>query len=75
MWSDSGSWSCAVWRVRRSVLLSPSPFVLRSEGIGYGSWRFGRRARLGTALLPAVPMYSHRSGNVVVIQCVRYSKA
>ena len=50
MWLDSGPWSCAVRRVRCSVIVSPSPFALRSGGTGYGSRRFGRRAHLGTAL-------------------------
>ena len=72
MWSDSGPWSCAVRRVRRSVLVSPSHLVLRSRGTGYESRCFGLRARLGTALLPEVHMYSRRSGDIVAIQCVNY---
>ena len=31
---DSGPWSCVVRRVQRSVLVSPSPFVLLSGGTG-----------------------------------------
>ena len=80
VWSDSGSWPCAVWRVRRIrrvrrfVLVLPSPLVLRSEGIGYESRRFERCARLGTALLPLVPTYSRGSGDIGVIQIVDSSK-
>ena len=58
-----------------SVLVSPLPLVLCSVGTGYGSRHFGRRARLGTALLSVVPMYSRGSGDIVVIKYVDYSKA
>ena len=57
------------------VLVSPSSLVLRRGGIGYRPRRFGRRARLGTALLPVVSTYSRGSGDIVVIQHVDYSKA
>ena len=70
LWSDSGPWSCVVRRVRRSVLVSPSPLVLRNGGAGCESRRFGRRARLGMALLPVVLTYSRGSGGIVVIQYV-----
>ena len=55
--SDSGQWSCAVRRVRRFVLVFPSPLVLNGGGIGYGFRRFGRYACLGMALLPLVPTH------------------
>ena len=74
IWSGSGPWSCAVRRVRRSVLVSPSPLVLCSGDSAYKSRRFGRRARLGMALLSVVPTYSRGSGNIVVIQYVECSK-
>ena len=44
LWSDYGPWSCVIRRVRRSVLVSPSPLVPRNRGTGCGSRRFGRRA-------------------------------
>ena len=72
--SDSGPWWCTVRRVWRSVLVSPSPHVLRDGGTGYGSWCFVRRARLGISLLPILPTYSHGSGSIVVIQYVYGSK-
>ena len=72
IWSDSGPWSCAVCRVRCSLLLSHLPLVLRRGGTGYGSRCFGWRARLGTALLPVVPMYSRGSGDIVVKQYMDY---
>ena len=75
IWSDSGPWLYAVRCVRCFVLVSSLPLALRSAGTGYGSRRFGRRARLGTALLPVVPIYNRRSGDIVVIQYVGYSKA
>ena len=68
--SDYGPWSCAVRRVQRSVLVSPSPLVLRSGGTGYGSGCFGRRACLGTTLLPVVPTYSRGSGSTMAMQYV-----
>ena len=74
-WSDSGPWSCAVRRVRRSVLVSPLPLVHRNGGTEYGSRCFGAHARLGMALPPVVPTYSHGSGSIVAIQYVYYSKA
>ena len=58
LWSDYGLWSCVVRRVRRSVLVSPSPLVPRNRGTGCGSRRFGRCARLRMALLPVVPTFS-----------------
>ena len=70
LWSDSGPWSCVVRRVRRSVLLSPSPLVLRNGDTGCGSRRFGRRARSGMVLLPVVPTYSRGSGGIVATQHV-----
>ena len=75
LWSGSGPWSCVVRRVRRSVLVSPSPLVLRNGGTGCGSRRFGRRARLGMALLPVVLTSSRGSGGILVIQYVYCSKA
>ena len=67
--SDSGPWSCVVRRVRRSVLVPPSPLV--HHGLtGCGSRRFGQRTRLGLALLPVVSTYSRGPGDVVVIQYV-----
>ena len=75
LWSASGPWSCVVRRVRRSVLVSPSPLVLRNGGTGCGSRRFGRRARLEIALLPKVLTCSRGSGGIVVIQYVYCSKA
>ena len=62
--SDCGPWSCVVCRVRRSVLVSPSPFVPRNGSIGCGSRRFGRRARLIMAPLPVVPTYSRGLGGI-----------
>ena len=73
VWSGSCPWSCVVRHIRRSVPVSPSPLVLRCEGTGYGSRRFERRARLGTALL--VPTNSRGSGDIVVIPFVDYRKA
>ena len=70
LWSDSCPWSCVVHRVRHSVLVSPSPLVLRNGGTGCGSRRFGRRARLGMAPLPVVPTYSRGLGGIVVIHYV-----
>ena len=58
LWSDCGPWSCVVRRVRRSVLVSPSPLVPRNGSTGCGSRRFGRRARLRMAPLPVVPTHS-----------------
>ena len=75
LWSGSGPWSCVVSRVRRSVLVSPSPVVLRNGGTGCGFRRFGRRARLEMALLPVVSTYSRGLGGIEVIQCVYCSKA
>ena len=37
LWSGYGPWSCVVRRVRRSVLVSPSPLVPRNRGTGCGS--------------------------------------
>ena len=75
VWLDSGPWSCTVRRVRRFVLVLPSPLVLRSGSTGYRSRRFGRCARLGMALLPVVPTYIRGSGEIEAIQYVGYSKA
>ena len=78
LWYDSGPWSCVVRRVRRvrrSVLVSPLPLVLRNGGTGCGPRRFGRRARLGMALLPIVPTYSRGLGGIMVIQYVYCSVA
>ena len=36
LWSDYGPWSCVVRRVRRSVLVSPSPVARRNRGTGCG---------------------------------------
>ena len=72
--SDSDAGSCAVRRVRRSVVVLSSSLVFCSGDIGYESRRFGRCARLETALLPVVPTYSLGSGDVGVIQYVDYSK-
>ena len=74
VWSDSDPWSCVVRRIWRFGLVLPSRLVLRGGGIWYGSRRFGRCVRLGTALFPA-PTYSHGSGTNGVIQYVGYSKA
>ena len=62
LWSDYGPWSCVVRRVRRSVLVSPSPLVPRNRGTGCGSRRFRRRARLRMALLPVVLTFSRGLG-------------
>ena len=64
LWSDCGPWSCVVRRVRRSVLVSPSPLVPRNGGTGCGSRCFGRSARLGMAPLPVVPTHSRRMGGI-----------
>ena len=64
LWSDCGPWLCVVRRVRRSVLVSPSPFVPRNGGTGCGSRRFGRRACLRMAPLPVVPTYSRGLGGI-----------
>ena len=54
----------------------PPPLVLRNGGIGYRFRRFGRRACLGTALLPVVPTYSRVSDDIlVIIQYLGYNKA
>ena len=75
LWSDYGPWSYVVRRVRLSVLVSPSPVVLRNGGTGCGSWRIGWRARLEMAPLPVVPTYSGRLGGIVVILYVQCGKA
>ena len=75
LWSDSGPWSCVVRRVRRSVLVSPSPLFLRNGDTGCESRRFGRRARLEMVLHPVVPKYNRGSDGIVVIQHVYCSKA
>ena len=64
LWSGYGPWSCVVRRVRRSVLVSPSPLVPRNRGTGYGSRRFGRRARLRMAPLPVVLTFSRGLGGI-----------
>ena len=64
LWSDCGPWSGVVRRVRRSVLVSPSPLLPRNGGIGCGSRRLGRRARLRMAPLPVVPTYSRGLGGI-----------
>ena len=64
LWSDIGPWSCVVRRVRRSVLVSPLPLAHRNGGIGCGSRRFGRRARLRLAPLPVVPTHSRGSDGI-----------
>ena len=53
IWSDSSPWSCVVRRVWRSVLVS-------HLHTGYGSRRFGRRARLGVALRDGGTGYGSR---------------
>ena len=75
LWSNYGSWSCVVRRVRRSVLVSPSPLVPRNRSTGCGSRRFGGCARLRMAPLPVVPTYSRELGGIVVIQYVYCGKA
>ena len=75
LWSDSVPWSCVVRRVRRSVLVSPSPLILRNRGTGCGSRRFRWRSRLRMALIPVVPTYSRGLGGIVAIQYVCCSKA
>ena len=75
LWSDYGPWSCVVRRVRLSVLVSPSPVVLRNGGTGCGSRRIGWRARLEMASLPVVPTYSRGLGGIVVISYVQCGKA
>ena len=64
LWSGYGPWSCVVRRVRRSVLVSPSPLVPRNRGTGCGSRRFGRRARLRMAPLPVVLTFSRGLGGI-----------
>ena len=64
LWSDYGPRSCGVRRVRRSVLVSPSPLVPRNRGTGCGSRRFGRRARLRIAPLPVVLTFSRGLGGI-----------
>ena len=64
LWSDYDPWSCVVRRVRRSVLVSPSPLVPRNRGTGCGSRRFGRRARLRMAPLPVVLTVSRGLGGI-----------
>ena len=44
VWSDCCPWPYAVRRVRRFVLVSPLPLILRNVGNGYGFRRSGRRA-------------------------------
>ena len=75
LWSDCGPWSCVIRRVRLSVLVSPSPLVLRNGGTGCGSRRIGRRARLEMAPLPVVPTYRRGLGGTVVIPYVHCGKA
>ena len=75
LWSDCGPWSCVVRRVRLSVLVSPSPLVLRNGGTGCGSQRIRRRACLEMAPLPVVPTYSRGLGGVMVIPYVHCGKA
>ena len=65
LWSDYGPWSCVVRRIRRSVLVSPSPLVPRNRGTGCGSRRFGRRARLRMAPLPVVLTFSRGLGGIL----------
>ena len=64
LWSDYGPCSCVVRRVRRSVLVSPSPLVPRNRGTGCGSRRFGWRARLRMAPLPVVLTFSRGLGGI-----------
>ena len=73
--SHSGLWSCVIRRVRRYVLVSPSPLALRNGGTGCGSRGFGRLARLGMTPLPVVPTYSREFRGIVVIHYVYCSKA
>ena len=51
-----------------------SRLILCSEGTGYGSQRFGRRARFGMALVLVVPTYSRGSGSIVVRQYLQCKK-
>ena len=64
LWPDCGPWSCVARRVRRSVLVSPSPLVRRNGGNGCESRRFGRRTCLRMSPLPVVHTYSHGLGGI-----------